>query len=185
MENPEIIELETDFPSDISSIKPMGFNWAQIEHITIGPKGVIMTPKGSKYPSPYEYPAPKKTEENIEMEKKNREEKKILEDSLEELRKENEKLKGQLEVSQKELNDFRQTVENAEKEKILSEVQEKAKNFGITLEEKIKDYNIEKLRTISETISKIPTTTEKDFGKGEVITSTEIKEDQLLKMAGL
>lgn len=182
----EITDAKTyPLPSD----KPMGYTWTQIDHLEIGPRGVLMVPKGSKLTSPYAYPDIKGSIENLikEIEELKKKKKKKEEEVCPKVEdEEKEELQKKLESIEKEYNDYKTKIENIEKEKLMSEVQAKAKTMGFeNFEEKLKDADINKLQTIKETIESVPTPKTKDFGKGAVATSSEISEDELLKMAGL
>jgi len=182
----EITDAKTyPLPSD----KPMGYTWTQIDHLEIGPRGVLMVPKGSKLTSPYAYPDIKGSIENLikEIEELKKKKKKKEEEVCPKVEdEEKEELQKKLEAIEKEYNDYKTKIENTEKEKLMSEVQMKAKTMGFeNFEEKLKDADINKLQTIKETIESVPTPKTKDFGKGAVATSSEISEDELLKMAGL
>ena len=182
----EITDAKTyPLPSD----KPMGYTWTQIDHLEIGPRGVLMVPKGSKLTSPYAYPDIKGSIENLikEIEELKKKKKKKEEEVCPKVEdEEKEELQKKLESIEKEYNDYKTKIENTEKEKLMSEVQMKAKTMGFeNFEEKLKNADINKLQTIKETIESVPTPKTKDFGKGAVATSSEISEDELLKMAGL
>jgi len=198
-ENTEIVTLASDFAEDtvdakkypLPSDKPMGYTWGQVDHLEIGPKGVLLVPKGFTGVSPYAYPSPEAKSQEIinrlmkeieELKKKKKED----EDKYPKIEKEKADLQAKYDELQKEYAEYKEKIENAEKEKLLSEVQAKAKEMGIeNFEEKIKDATLEKLKTMKETMETMPEPKTKDFGKGEVTTTSKIAEDELLKMAGL